>query len=82
MKEYSYERSTISDGRRDIDNPLRVDGEGNQIHLSKEIESALPGKNFKLKCHGDNAVLIFDNDLSSEEENLLSQVVISHKNNS
>ncbi len=81
MAEYIFVRGTIPDGRYDIDNPLRVDAEGNQIHLAKEIEAAITGKSFKVVCSYDECKVITETDWTSEEQTTLGQVVQAHKDN-
>jgi len=80
MAEYLYIRSLVS-GKYDINNPDRVDGGSNQIYLAKEVESALPGKMFKLICNDSEAKFVFNNTLSGAEETTLSTTVSDHQNN-
>lgn len=80
MQTYTFTRELV-DGSYNIDNPLRVDGEGNQIYLAKEIETALPGKSFKLKCNATQVEVIFTEVLSAEEIDDLTAVINNHKNN-
>lgn len=83
--EYCYVRDMIyddsDDGHWDIDNPARVDAEGNQIYLCKEVESLFPGKHFISYCHCDCADFVFDEELTPEEKELLDTLVYNHKNN-
>lgn len=81
MVEYAYERSALEGGRFDIQNPDRVDGEGEQIYISKEVEAALPGKEFKLRCHHQETIFYFESELSSVEEALLAETVVKHQSN-
>jgi hypothetical protein len=80
MAEYLYTRELVN-GAYDIDNPLRVDGEGFQIHLATEIVAALPGKVFKEYCNGTECKLVFVDTLTSGEETTLTNTVTTHKNN-
>jgi hypothetical protein len=80
MVDYVYSRELV-EGRYDIDNKNRVDGEGNQIHLSNEVSIALPGKLFRLVCDAGEAKFIFNTSLSPEEELVLDACVTAHKNN-
>jgi len=81
MPEYIYTREQNGGGEWNIDNPARVDGEGNQIHLAKEVEIALPGKAFKLFCDETQARFVFDEALTTEEETTLGDTVAAHKAN-
>jgi len=82
--EYTRERLTEGDhaGSWDIDNPDRVDGEGNRIHLASEVSTAFPGKKFRLRCVGADCTFIFEEELTSEQETTLTTTVNDHKNNS
>ena len=64
-----------------IDNPERVDGEGKQIHLSKEIEVAFPGKKFKIHSIASECKIDFEIELTAEEKIILDTTVNNHKNN-
>lgn len=80
MATYSFERFYI-DGRYKIDNPDRVDGEGNQIYLAQEIETTFPGRVFKVICNDTNADIIFEEDLTTEEQATLADVINAHQSN-
>lgn len=79
MADYTYLRGLIN-GAYNIENPNRLDA-GNQIRLSKEIETALPGKNFTLHCNGTATKIVFQEILSVAEETILDTTVSDHKNN-
>ncbi len=78
--DYTYTRVMV-DGTYSIANPLRLDGSGDQIHLSKEVESALPGKAFKLICNGAEAKFVFTEALSGAEKTTLDAAVTDHQEN-
>lgn len=81
MYKYYYTREIVNNAYN-IDNPLRVDGEGNQIFLVDEIESLFPNKRFKLFC-GNNLVnvVFYDSSLTDDEKIDLDECVYNHKNN-
>lgn len=78
---YKYLRNSFEDGRYDIDNPFRVSPYGSQIFLAVEVENALPGKKFIIKCHDNNVDIIFEEALSDEEKMMLDLIVANHKTN-
>lgn len=80
---YEYERSLLPIGAYDINNPERVDGEGNQILLAKEIEAVFVGRDFAVDCAYTVCKVIFHDEpeLTPEEKTVLDQLVASHKNN-
>lgn len=78
---YNFSRELVN-GMYNINNIERVDVSGNQILLATEIESALPGKSFKIICDGANADIIFVDEISGPEQTTLNIVVTAHKNNS
>jgi len=78
---YSYTRELLPEGAYDIDNPNRVDGEGKQIYLAKEVEPAFPGKHFRVVCDEDSCDIIFEEELDSGEQAVLTQKVNEHKAN-
>lgn len=80
MADYTFTRTRLN-GHWDIRNPARVDQEGNQIYLAKEIETALPGKSFRVVCEGTNCTVKFDATLTDAEETTLTNTVNAHKNN-
>ena len=80
MTDYTYTR-TLSGGHYDIDNKSRVDGGGLQIFLAKEIEAALPGKEFCIKCAGTVVTIRFVDELSAGDKTTLDSIVSDHKNN-
>ena len=81
MALYEFVRAKLPGGQWDIPNLERVDGEGAQIHLSKEVEAALPGVAFKVL--GDEAVLcvMTENTLVAADVVTLADVVADHKAN-
>jgi len=85
MADYEYTREQLASGDHagmwDINNPDRVDGEGNQILLAEEVQTALPGKQFKLNCNDGTATFTFVDSLTTEEESTLDTTVANHKNN-
>jgi hypothetical protein len=40
-------------GKWNADNPDRVDLAGEQVHVAREIEAAIPGWKFTVHCSGD-----------------------------
>ena len=82
MADYIYAReATVGGVNYNVENPERVDGSSNQIRLAQEVETALPGKTFKLRCNGTEVKFIFDIALSAGEETTLTNTVTAHKNN-
>jgi len=81
MSKHTYTRSLVN-GKWNLDNELRVDGNGDKIPLFKEVKDALPGEPFKLTCEDENAEFDFTNELDSDEVITLGTVVLDHKNNS
>jgi hypothetical protein len=84
MYTYNYTRELVN-GSYNINNPLRLDGEQNQIWLYQEIADAIPTKAFTIKCNCDNdpvkVEISFETELTTEEEAALATVVSNHKNN-
>ena len=80
MFEYTYIRSHAN-GKYDIPNKDRVDGDGNQIRLAREIATALPGKSLKVICNGTSCIVSFMVELTAGEETTLDSVVADHKAN-
>ncbi len=80
MAEYNFTRNVVS-GKYDIDNPDRVDGESKQIRLADEIETALPGVDFVVRCNNSECKVITDGDLTSGQQTTLDNVVSAHQNN-
>jgi hypothetical protein len=81
METYNYTRSQLPSGKYDIEHLDRIDGEGNQIYLAKEIELVLSGKKFKVICNNASCDIIFEENLTSEEKTTLDTVVANHKAN-
>ena len=80
MYEYNFTRELVN-GRYNIDNKERIDGEGNQIYLFKEIKTSFPTNLFKILCNGSSVKISFVNELTEPEQNILSTIVNDHKNN-
>ncbi len=80
MKEYIYSREK-TDGKYDIENQERVDGEGEQIHLAKEIEAAFSCGCFRVICNGAECKVMFKIDPTEDQKSLLDGIVLAHKNN-
>jgi len=72
MTDYIYERGNI-------ENPNSKDGEENHIYLAKQIEEALPGKNFKVFCDPVNCKVVMETELSGEEKTTLDNTIAYHK---
>lgn len=79
--EYEYTRHIRPDGRYDIDNPDRVDGEGNQILLAKEIHETFPDLLIKTQCVELVFKVITEIELDSTQQATLTQVVLDHQAN-
>lgn len=71
---YEYVRDVVN-GRYDIDRPER------ETRLANEVETALPGKQFVVKCNSASCKVIFQQELTVQEKADLDQVVYNHKNN-
>ena len=80
MPTYKYTRGLVN-GQYNINNVLRVDVGTEQIFLAKEIETALPGKIFRVKCSSEEANIIFDETLTAPEIATLDTIIGNHKNN-
>ena len=80
---YEYTRTMLSNNQYNINNTERVDGEGNQIYLSKEIESEFPSKKFLVRCNDTNLKILVEeaDDFSAEEKTALDQIIQDHKDN-
>jgi hypothetical protein len=77
---YLYSREVINDSWN-INNPLRVDIEGNQIYLAREVSNIFPDKMFKLFCDEARVEFDFVEELTQEEKEILDTCVSNHKNN-
>lgn len=77
--DYHYLREIV-DGFYNIDNPLKVDENGKQIHLAQDIQNNFPNKKFVVRCQGYAVVITFEETLSSEEKTKLDVVVEEYKN--
>lgn len=80
MITYFYTREIVND-HWNINNPERVDIDGNQIYLSKEVETALPEATFRMYCNGSEVCFLFDSELSVSDKETLDTCVSNHKNN-
>lgn len=80
MYDYNFTRDLVN-GMYNINNIERVDGEGNQIYLFHEIQSAISNNKFNIICVGENVTISFESELSSGEQSTLNTVVSNHKNN-
>ena len=79
MADYTYTRELV-DGRWNVDNQYRLD-DSEQIHLAKEVETALSGKIFTICCMGTEVKLSFTEALSGGEQTTLATTVQAHKDN-
>ena len=79
MSDYSFTRNQTSYGWDIPDNPYHIDSYGNPIPLAKEVEAALPGMPFTLRCDGTQATFSFDSTLSPSEETTLNNTVETHR---
>lgn len=83
MPDYIYTRERIDSGAYvgswDINNPAHQDSNGVPILLSEEIQSALPGWVFFVRCDAGQCVISSVTPLDSSEETDLNQVVADHK---
>ncbi len=77
--EYTYARKLESDGLFDIDNPNKKDGTGKRIRLAKQIEVAIPNKQFLVRNNGTICKIIFKEELISSEKTTLDTIVKNHK---
>ena len=78
-----YTRTMLSNNQYNINNSERVDGEGNQIYLSKEIEASFPNKKFLVRCnHTSLKILVKEaDDFTAGEKTTLDQLIQDHKDN-
>lgn len=90
---YHYTREILQSpdpwaGSWDIENPNRVDGEGNQIYLEKEIMNyedeyqvkPFWGK-FNTNSYSADYEIIFLFELSPEQKTIIDTFVYNHKHN-
>ena len=80
MTPYNYLRELV-DGKWNINNQYRVDGNGDQIQIVEEIKTAIPGKFPNMVAKDENVTFEFAGDLSAGQHTTLTQVVNDHKNN-
>lgn len=78
--DYEYSRELV-EGMWNINNPIRVDAEGNQIRLPTEIKAAIPDTPFRMNCTGPIALFSFERELSAEEKTTLDTTIQNHKDN-
>ena len=76
--EYDYTREVV-DGAYNIDNPKTADGEGLMLHCAKYIETALPGKQFVLRCIGPDVKVVFEEELSAPDQATLATAISDYK---
>jgi hypothetical protein len=96
MFEFLYDREKIQIVTKDdfgneiiseawnIEHPLRLDEEGQQIHLATEITNILElGCKVLINGYGDDSLVIinFLVDLTNEQKLVLDDIVYKHKNN-
>ena len=81
MADYEYNRVIDINNNYKVNNPDRLDGELKQIDLAKEVETAIPGKEFIMRCNENKCTFIFDNDLLVEDKTKLDDCVNNHQNN-
>jgi hypothetical protein len=81
MYKYYYTREIV-DGNYNIDNPNRVDGEGNKVLLADDVETLFPTYQFRIYCGEGNVTIAFlGNELTNGEKIDLDTCVYNHKNN-
>lgn len=82
MAAYPFTRVVLPSGHWDIDHPDRVDGGGARLSLAKEVEAALPGHPFTVRCDAGSCVVDFPGyELTTGEETTLNDTVSDHRNN-
>jgi hypothetical protein len=84
MELYVYTRDIDpSTGQYDVNNPLRIDGEDNQIYLINEIKNDPDFIDLNFKLVGDTNIftIYFSTSLSIDQKNKLDLIVNNHKNN-
>ena len=80
MFDYYYARELV-DGVYNVNNPLRVDGEENQILLCTEICDSSISKDCNINCFDYSVKISFLTELSGAEQATLDTVISDHKNN-
>jgi len=78
LYELLFTRDLIN-GVYDIDNPLRLDESGNQIHLFCEIQDGFPGWEFSINMDGTQCTLQAPTACTDEPALLI--IISDHKNN-
>lgn len=82
MSAYPFTRTILPSGHWDTDHPDRVDGGGAKLFLAGEIEIAIPGHPFTVRCAAGSCVVDFpDYTLTAGEETTLTDTVSDHQNN-
>lgn len=83
--EYNYSREKITSGEFEglwnIDNPARIDQEGQQIRLVNESSEGLSIAHVILICNEEGVKFIFDQELTPEQKTQLDSIVYNHKMN-
>lgn len=79
MFTYTYSRDLVNN-LYNIDNPLRVDVNDNQIYLIVEVQNSLASVDC-LKATNTNCDIMFSTELSESEKTTLDTIVNNHKNN-
>jgi hypothetical protein len=81
MNDYYYERGSVDDAMYAIENPHRVDADGNQIRIALEIQAALPGVVFRTYADGSVFRVQTDEALTPAQIETLGALVETHKAN-
>jgi hypothetical protein len=79
MAEYIYAREIDSTGKYNIDNTLYLDGLSQMIHLGTDINSAIPGVGFCMKCSGSTVTITTDIALDSAQETTMTNTITTYK---
>ena len=81
---YEFDRGIIQEGQftgsYDIEHPNRVNPDGSQIYLSKELESIIPCK-YTISCNDLMCTIYSENELNQEILDNIPQVISNHRNN-
>jgi hypothetical protein len=80
---YDYERKTIATGdcagTFDLAHPERTDKNGEPLWLAHEIEAALPGVRFIVRCDGEQCRLECERQLDAAERALVDAAIAGHR---
>jgi len=80
MSEHNYSRELVG-GSYNINNILKVDGEGTQIDLYKDINADEDfSHKFNIECNMGDCRITFNFDLSAPQLSKLDTIVNNHKN--